>query len=236
MSRSRKPSHLHPATDRSLTAYAMAAAAAGVSVLAASAPANAEVVFTPVHTMFNNGTVSIDLNHDGVSDFVLSIYNFIPEGKRMAASGLGRNGVAGYILSGYPPLAVPLGDRIGPALSFFNREAPAVNVVGSGENYIGGPFANVGLRFFGLEFEINGKVHFGWAAVVAKARLHSGSPHIEASLLGYAYETEPGKAIIAGDTGTAQDEKNSDLSPVPEGLGYLALGWRWTPPNDKGNE
>jgi hypothetical protein len=215
----------------------MAATAAGVSVFAASAPANAEVVFTPVHITFNSGVVYIDLNHDGINDFALSIYNFDRGDRRLAASGLRRNGVLGYIGSSYPPIAAKLGYRIGRGESFWNREAPAVNVADTFGSYIGGPFANAGLRFFGLGFKIDGEVHFGWAAVVAQARGHRGSaPRIEVTLLGYAYETEAGKSILAGDIGTAKDEENSDVGPMAGGLGHLALGWRSSPPHDDGNE
>jgi|SRR5579872_4219971 len=209
-----------------LRAYATAAAAAGVGLLATSVPANAEVVFTPAKVTFNSGVVYIDLNNDGTNDFALSIYNFLPADRRFAASGLRLNDVLGYIGSSYPPLAAKAGYRIGGQPSFFNREAPAVNVAATFGSYIGGPFANRGLRFFGLRFKINGEVHFGWAAVVAKARAHRHSPSIEVTLLGYAYETEAHKAILAGDTGSGEKIKLSD--PVPEAgtLGRLALGWQ----------
>ena len=217
----------HPSEnfESRLTAYAMAAGAAGVGLLAGSLPANAEVVFTPAHITFNSGTVYIDLNHDGINDFVLSIYNLLPGDKRLAASGLGRNGVLGYTGSSYPPLAAKAGYRIGPSPFFWNREAPAANAADTFGSGFSGPFANAGLRFLGLRFQINGEAHFGWAALNVKVRPHLHAPHIEASLLGYAYETEARKSIIAGQTKTA-DAKMFDPFPEPGTLGTLALGWR----------
>jgi hypothetical protein len=219
---------MHPSEnfESRLTAYAMAAGAAGVSLLAASLPANAEVVFTPAQITFNSGRVFIDLNHDGVNDFVLSIYNSFPGDKRLIASGLRRNGVLGYSGSSYPPLAAKAGYRIKSGPAFWNREAPAVNVADTFGSYVGGPFANVGLRFLGLKFQINGEIHFGWAALNVKARGHLHSPHIEATLLGYAYETEADKPIIAGDTGSGAHAGMSDPISHPGTLGMLALGWR----------
>ena len=219
---------MHPSEnfESRLAAYAIAAGAAGVTLLAASPPANAEVVFTSAQITFDSGVVYIDLNHDGVNDFALSIYNFDRGDRRLAASGLRRGGILCYTVS-YPPVAAPLGYRIGPVGYFAGRGGPAVNVADTFESYIGGPFANVGLRFFGLRFKINGKVHFGWAGVVAKARGHRGAaPRIEVTLLGYAYETEADKPIIAGDTGSGAHASTSDPIDGPGTLGVLALGWR----------
>jgi hypothetical protein len=219
---------MHPSEnfESRLAAYAMAAGAAGVTLLAASPPANAEVVFTPAQITFNSGVVYIDLNHDGVNDFALSIYNFDRGDRRLAASGLKRNGVLCYTVS-YPPIAAPLGYRIGPGEFFANLGGPAVNVADTFGTSVSGPFANVGLRFFGLAFKINGEVHLGWAGVVAKARGHRGAtPRIEVTLLGYAYETEAGKSIIAGDTGSGTNARMSDPIDDPGTLGMLAFGWR----------
>jgi hypothetical protein len=224
------PLLMHPSEnfDSRLAAYATAATAAGVCLLAASLPARAEVVFTPAHTTFNSGTASIDLNHDGINDFVLSIYHFAPGDKRLAASGLGRgNGVLGAPSgSGYPPFAVRAGYRIGAGgEAFWKREAPAVNVAATFGSYIGGPFANTGLRFMGFKFKVNGETHYGWAALNVRARVNKHAPEIEASLLGYAYETEAEKAIPAGDTGNGANARLSDHIPEPGTLGALALGW-----------
>src|SRR5271169_6616149 len=56
--------------ERSLTAYAVAAAAAGVSALALASPAEGKVVYTPAKTQIAfRDPVPLDLNHDGISEF-----------------------------------------------------------------------------------------------------------------------------------------------------------------------
>jgi hypothetical protein len=206
-----------------LTAYATAAAAAGVGLLTATPPAEAEIVFTSAHTTFTSGTVFIDLNHDGINDFYLSIYNFDRGDRRLAARGLaGANQVQGYILSGYPPLALRAGQRIGSRDSFFSLEAPAANVAATFGTVVSGPFANAGIRFLGLRFKINSEVHFGWAALNVKAHGHNHVPHIEATLLGYAYETVAGQGLLAGQT--AANFYKSERVPRFGTLGMLALG------------
>jgi hypothetical protein len=67
------------ALEKSLSAYASAALAAGVSVLAMTNPAEARIVYTPAHTKipFNeNAPVHLDLNHDGIADF--NLWNMSP--------------------------------------------------------------------------------------------------------------------------------------------------------------
>jgi hypothetical protein len=51
---------------------------------------------------------------------------------------------------------------------------------------------NLKQAYLGLKFVIKGKVHFGWA----RAKVSVGFS-ITAVLIGYAYETIPGKPIIA---------------------------------------
>jgi hypothetical protein len=58
--------------EKSLCAYAGAALAAGVTLLAVTSSAQAKVVYTPAHTNIpinNYGSILLDLNHDGIADF-----------------------------------------------------------------------------------------------------------------------------------------------------------------------
>jgi hypothetical protein len=211
-----------------LMAYAMAASAAGVGLLATAQPARAEIVFTPAHTTFTNGTLFIDLNHDGINDFSLSIYNFDSEVRRLRARGVGtQNGVLCSGSSGYPPLALNPGYRIGANErygTFDRRGAPAVDVVDSKfGTYVGGPFANVGHRFLGLKFNVNGEAHYGWAVLKVEAGVVGNKSTINATLLGYAYDTVAGQSLYAGQ-GAGEDDK-SETIPKAGTLGMLALGW-----------
>ena len=80
----------------------------------------------------------------------------------------------------------------------------------------GGPWANVTNRFLGVRFLINGEIHYGWIGF-RKVRVYP----MGARLYGWAYETEPNKEIIAGDTGRAEQ---SDSSISPTSLEILAAG------------
>ena len=67
----RTPSQLSESLHKWLNAYALAASAAGVGVLAQ--PAEAKIVYTPAHRLISVGQVAkLDLNHDGIADFRIS--------------------------------------------------------------------------------------------------------------------------------------------------------------------
>jgi hypothetical protein len=70
---SRKPTTLNANLNKALISYVAAACAAGGAILAEAMPAEGEIIYTPTHTPILAGSpVSLDLNHDGVIDFVLS--------------------------------------------------------------------------------------------------------------------------------------------------------------------
>jgi hypothetical protein len=219
----RTANRLSKNVDLRLTTYAMAAAAAGVGLLAAEPPANAEIVFTPAHTVFTEGRVFIDLDHDGANDFVLSIYNVGSHDRRLAAQGIGQqNGILGYTFVSYPPMALMAGQRIGGRSYFWHRPGSAVNVAATFRTIIERPFANAGDRYLGLKFKINGQIHYGWALLNAKAGARDHSPMINTTLKGYAYNTVAGESIHAG-----QISASMKMEDVPEAgtLAALALGW-----------
>lgn len=210
-----------------LAAYAKAAAALGVGLLASGPAAEAQIVYTPTNILFDSGTVFIDINHDGLTDFALSIYNFLSNAQRLRFRGLGQNGVLCSGSSGYPPLALRPRYRIGPNEvygSFGRLATPAVNVVDEpDETYVGGPFANAGDRYLGLKFVLNGEAHYGWALLRVGAGIVGKHPVIRATLLGYAYNTEVGKPIRAGQRGP--EGKTAEAVTQAGTLGMLALGW-----------
>jgi len=103
----------------------------------------------------------------------------------------------------------------------------------STKTYFRGLWANDGKgvnnRYLGFRYVVNGKIHFGWARVtITWANTKSNYPI--GTLTGYAYETIPNKAIIAGQTKAPNDvvEEPNPVSftapaPKPAALGLLAL-------------
>ena len=69
----KKPLPLCGSVLQKLGAYAAGAGAAGVSLLAMASAADAEIVYTPLNeTVSRDARYSIDLNGDGIVDFILN--------------------------------------------------------------------------------------------------------------------------------------------------------------------
>ena len=232
---------LSPPLQRRLNTYALAASAAGVSMLALVEPSQAKVVYTPAHQVIRqNGVYNLDLNNDGTVDFLIQEWNnggFSSSNALLADAALG-NAVQGNKTGfRYLAAALPLGAPIGPNQKFLtggnNGEAMVsiTHFTTGGTSYVHGYWANVRNRYLGLKFEINGQIHYGWARLSVQRQQY----HLTATLTGYAYETIPNTEIKAGQTSGGDDESsagsslpNSDNSQLSS-LGALALGARIQP-------
>jgi hypothetical protein len=72
------PSRLSDSLRHNLNPYALAASAAGVSLLALVQPSEAKIVYAKAHQVIgSNGVYPIDLNHDGVIDFLIQQERFL---------------------------------------------------------------------------------------------------------------------------------------------------------------
>ena len=64
-----KPTNFRDSMHQHLHMYALAASAAGVSVLSMVQPGEAEIIYTPVYNITPHHTFRLDLNGDGTTDF-----------------------------------------------------------------------------------------------------------------------------------------------------------------------
>ena len=225
--------------QRQLNSYLLVAGAAGTALWTMPCTLEAEVVFTPTHVTLTNGQLPLDLNNDGVVDFVLAdesqggsccLYT-----RKLGVVGefvgSNQNGVEGIFLN-----AVPLGkgEVVGPKDLFLAANLRMASAFNDSNSffYVSGLFANTKDRFLGFRFLLQGKMHYGWARFrVVSVGLNGSKPVIKATLTGYAYETIPNHPLVTGDEG---NPSHSELTPslVPEidkqqsnaGLGVLALG------------
>jgi hypothetical protein len=231
------PINLSQLLERQLNSYALAASAAGVAMLALTQPAQAKIVYTRAHEVFGRyglHSYTLDLNHDGIGDFVLNWQGNATDLRQyLWASGNGkRNEVlgqgAGSTFRATYASALKAGTSIGTKDKFHEHGIMVRMVGGTQSDYevSGGNWANVNNRYLGLKFWIKGKVHYAWARLSVKCQLTG----ITALLTGYAYETIANKPIIAGQIHGADDY--GQLAPAslkmpaekPATLGWLALG------------
>jgi hypothetical protein len=246
----RQPARLTSKLDTSLIAYALAATAAGVSVLATAEPAEARILAKSVNIEIplNGGVIEFDVNQDGVPDFGLSarIYEFAgvaPTGNFSSSLRVipAQAGNAVWAVSSHKDgcaAAVRGGLSIDNARPFEPEPLIMVEAAGS---YTRGrsshcPWHGAHPPYLGLKFLIDGQMHYGWARVMVAER--------SAVLTGFAYETVANTAITAGKTKESSDAdiQAMDNSPSPAGLqtlGGLALGsseMAWKRPEDEPGE
>jgi hypothetical protein len=239
-SRPRTIAALAKSLHQQLDAYALAAGAAGVGLLALSQPAEAKIVFTPAHVRIapHNAPFPLDLNHDGIVDFyLLHVYSeqgnghhldvcqFIVNTSGPFCNTTNTNAIRAIASMGRDFGAMlRSGARIRRADRFISSRVPMGGLAGFINTFTRwyGPWMNGGEgvknRYLGLKFKINGRFHYGWARLTIKTTQNN----FTAILTGYAYETVPGKSIIAGKT------KGPDVITLPatttDTLGHLALG------------
>jgi hypothetical protein len=212
--------------EKRLKTYAVAASAAGVSLLALAQTAEAEILYTPVHVIApSNGGYSIDLNNDGQVDYIIREFDNLNKGDLYFGDDF--NGVAGVrhgtgsTSSCYctQALALGRGATIGPGRQFFFPTVMSIvqaDKLGSGGYFYSGHWINVKDRYLGFEFRVNGQFHYGWARMTTHVR-HT---HIEGVITGYAYEGEANTPIRAGQTSGTYDAS----LPQAATLGTLARG------------
>jgi len=222
---------LSPLIHKRLSAYAVAASAAGVGALALSPPSEAEVVCTPPRLIVINHEHSykLDLNHDGIIDFTLGVrthFGTSTFSSVLFAVPAAGNGARGFETAQGAPWASAL--KAGAVISRYQYfpgglMAEIVDFVGS--IFSLGSWLNVKNRYLGLSFQINGETHFGWARLSGE----KVKGKLNAILAGYAYESIANKSIVAGQNcGTEESafrqSQPNGVSSRPATLGELAIG------------
>jgi hypothetical protein len=233
-----RKTELSKATDGRLKAYSLAAMAAGVSALALAQPqpVEAEVVVTDTRIeVYKFGSVSIDLNNDGTTDFTLSNggggYDHSFYGSFVAIPLTGGKVIAGRSGSqGAYASALANGAIVGPSAQFSSAagqgqvliERSVGFVSASTVNTVFGKWGNASNQYLGVKFLINGKTHYGWIQMSTNT---VGS--ISATITAYAYETDANTAITIGSTADGIEKASAPAATTSNrgpALGMLALG------------
>jgi hypothetical protein len=222
--------------EKALVAYVAAGAAA--ALVATSEPAEAKIVHTNTNVRVGFRPVEIDLNHDGVPDFVITFCPFYHSdrlivGPRVAGNAIQEAPGSNDAAPGFR------GTPTGPANSFrasgascfsTNGTQPVGIAMATYFRYLSyfpeGPWIDTTNRYLGLKFIINGQTHFGWARL--------SITDLTGRLTGYAYETAPNTQIIEGATSDvaafhAPDRVDRPLPPSSPTLGMLARGFQGIP-------
>jgi hypothetical protein len=231
--RPRKASWISDSLNRQLSIYALAASAAGVNTMALSQAAEAKIVYTPTRVKIaplQPYGINFD-NSQGKPNLHL-LWNGTASGHSSLIAYANTGGVAYKPSSRRKPYesAIFAGGKIGPERTFSKPGPRMASHSREGESWLG-PWANGGKgvkdRYLGVKFKIAGKFHYGWTRITVttgpRDRGFTGM-----ILTGYAYETIPGRPIIAGATKGPEDAESSASPSTPSSepttLGVLALG------------
>lgn len=244
--RTKDPSPLSESMTRALNGYALAAAAAGVSVLACAAPAEGapvcgtlSVTLKHVDTMpFNPAgqavppfnvaqtTFQYFLTTTGVSSLRWWNRAFFTPNSGPAKVLLGANGF---------PADLPSSSIIGPAGQFgkpasygllFTYGKGNLSAHGGGtKSKHRGNLNLLGDSFVGFQFSQSGRLHYGWLRL--SVAFHGQSiKETLLNVLNYGYESSPETPISAGSCSGAEESSKSARPEHSTGpsLGMLALG------------
>ena len=224
--------------NRQVSQYSLAAAVAGVSMLALVQPAAGEVVITektihiPLATDGARDPVKISMANNGVNNFTFSLYQSLTyrhltiDGASLRDELRVGTGPAFDVYLG----ALARGAKIGPS-----NPSSSFNAGGIGE--ISNSFSNNKFfrgswggspknRYLGVRFPINGQIHYGWIRLTVTTNPDPHTPQMSASITAYAYETVANKAIKAGTASKAAagiPAENTQKQVGPS-LGMLAAG------------
>jgi len=228
----RVPSQLPESMHKRLNAYALAASAAGVGVLALAQPAEARIVYTPAHERIAPGSpYALDLNHDGTPDFIITANSIsgyglfvCPANSRKVCDygykGREANAIWGHTRKANPSgfawaSALAAGAKVGPNYGHFRRHYRGGNsamILCSLTGNCSGSWVGADREYLGFKFFISGKAHYGWA----RLNTEGGT-----TLTGYAYETVPNKPIITGKT---EGDEMRSLGALAGGAVGLSTG------------
>lgn len=175
------------------------AIAAIIAVATLASPAHARIVYRPANVAIT-GTFNLDLNHDGVTDLTFTEISHVHCWFAVCSYGAS--------LSEAPPLGngiivgpLSAGANIGPSQNFSGGAVLAQGTWYCAYYYGKGWRCTVTSSsgpwlyrsgYLGLSFQVNGQTHYGWVQL----SVGRGT----GTLLGYAYETIPGRPILAGQT------------------------------------
>ncbi len=220
--------------SRRLGSYA-AAAGSAVALFGIPDYAAAKIVYTPVDIKLTGSVAQYELLPDGVHP-ALALSFIRCSYLCMHLQGTGESG--GEIIarpprseeSGYRATDLAAGEKIGASASFI-ADAQFAGVVpfGSFGFLPYGKWFNATNGYFGFQFSIDGKTHYGWGRMTTSTPSSDEPWNITATLTGFAYETIPNRRILAGqEQGSYAEPEPGDDAPSAQAghstLGALALG------------
>jgi|SRR5580704_265671 hypothetical protein len=207
--RIRKPTKLPESLHRHLNSYALAASAAGVTLLACSLPVGAVPVcknltvrlagtdtysLNPASQQFAPFNIAHTFNNASSLSYAFWNRGFLTPNSARAAELLGGNGF---------PAALASGANIGPGGHFGKGKSYGMlfsygPLNSATRNRHQGNFQFGQTNYFGFRFSLSGENHFGWVRLKVTFGPGFDGTATYIHIRGYGYETAPNTGIRAG--------------------------------------
>jgi hypothetical protein len=198
-------------------------------LLALSQSSAAQVIYTPADVTITNqrgATFDLDVNGDGITDFVL--------GGGVDATTFYVHALQGNELIGHHSAgsSVCYASALKEGRIVGAGDPPQWCVESPFDELVPGFWRNVRDRYLGFKFKVDNKTYYGWARMGVSVN----GGQVTAHLTGYAYESTPNQPIKAGQTTGSKGGDNAKPGAADSGemairgsqqtvsLGALALG------------
>lgn len=213
--------------NQRLSAYALAAGAAGVAALACTVPADAAPVCgSPLAQILSTGTFPLNPTGQFAPPFNVAQTTYSYVGSTTSVNNslwwnrgfFVANSAAAKVLLGPKnlPADVTPGAEIGPGGQFGKGSSYGLMFTyGKADPGSGtllkhrGNFNLLHTNYIGFQFSQSGKVHYGWARLAVTFRNTAQFKHTVLHILAFGYESTPNAAIAAGSC-SAAEQANSD--------------------------
>lgn len=204
--------------EKKITSYSALAA----GVIAIGSTANAQIIYTDVNPdkTISDSIYMLDINNDDTMDFQIihsyntSFGNLDMVGIYASNSNeiLGINEVTSSGSTYFLPLALNNNETISAGQATWNSYSGSTMPMNMSGTFFGYPiqignWKNANDKYLGIKFKISGNWHYGWA------RFDVDNNAKSFTIKDYAYESHPGKKILAGMevSGIAENELLSKI-------------------------
>lgn len=243
--KNREKKTISKSLNRQIGLYSVAAAVAGVSMLALTEPALGEVIVTkktipvPVAPEGSPKPLYLSMANNGINNISFSLtQGSLNPGRTLMIRGVDTKNDGIAMGGSWDPYALALaqGANIGPGnADFFYTGLGEFSATSNGSKYCKGYWAaktqrfvgcgTVTNKYLGVSFVLNGKTHYGWIRLIVRTNSNLNGPKLTAMITEYAYESVAGKAIKAGSTtSTSAVPAENSQKHVGPSLGALAAG------------
>jgi hypothetical protein len=247
----KQPARLPQALQRSLNAYAVSAAAAGVAVLACASPAQgAPVCKYPSAAIHSNNAFPLNPIGVGPAPFFVAQSTLRYFLSTTGVSSLrwwnrgfftpNSGGATVLLAANSLPADVAPGAEIGPGgqfgagasygMLFTYGKGNLSHVQGGGtKQKHRGNLSLTQESYVGFQFSQSGSMHYGWARLAVSFHNSGASKQSVLHVLSFGYESTPNVAIAAGSCSASEQADSgapgrSSAASSGASLGALALG------------